>query len=71
MVRDGIRAVLTLQKDIEVVGEAVNGQDALEKVLRLLPNVVLMDIVMPVISGLEATKQIQEFKAEKETIQEK
>ncbi len=58
MVRDGICAVLTLQKDIDVVGEAVNGQDALEKVLRLLPNVTLMDIVMPVMSGLEATRQI-------------
>jgi len=58
MVRDGIRAVLALQKDIEVVGEAVDGQDAIEKALRLLPNVTLMDIVMPVMSGLEATKRI-------------
>jgi len=58
MVRDGICAVLTLQKDMDVVGEAVNGQDAIEKALRLLPNVVLMDIVMPVMSGLEATKRI-------------
>ena len=58
MVRDGICAVLALQKDIEVVGEAVNGQDAIEKVLRLLPTVALMDIVMPIMSGLEATKRI-------------
>ena len=58
MVRDGICAVLALQKDMDVVGEAVNGQDALKKVLRLLPNVALMDIVMPVMSGLEATKRI-------------
>ena len=58
MVRDGICAVLSLQKDIEIVGEAVNGQEALEKVQRLLPDVVLMDIVMPVMSGLEATKRI-------------
>ena len=58
MVRDGICAVLNLQKDIDVVGEAVNGQDAIEKVQRLIPNVVLMDIVMPVMSGLEATKRI-------------
>jgi len=58
MVRDGICSVLTLQKDMQVVGEAENGQDAVEKSLRLLPNVVLMDIAMPVMSGLEATKQI-------------
>ncbi|MBN2373203.1 response regulator [bacterium] len=58
VVRDGLRAVLKLQKDIEVVGEAVNGQDAAEKTLQLLPDVVLMDIVMPVMNGLEATKKI-------------
>lgn len=58
MVRDGICAVLSLQKDMDVVGEAVNGQDALKKVSRLAPNVALMDIVMPVMSGLEATKHI-------------
>lgn len=58
MVRDGICAVLALQKDIDVVGEAANGKEAIEKVMRLLPNVVLMDIVMPVMSGLEATKRI-------------
>jgi len=58
MVRTGICAVLALQKDMEVVGEAVNGQDAFDKVLRLLPNVALVDIVMPVMSGIEATKLI-------------
>jgi len=58
MVRTGICSVLALQKDMEVVGEAVNGQDAFDKVLRLLPNVTLMDIVMPVMSGIEATKLI-------------
>lgn len=58
MVREGICAVLALQKDIDIVGEAVNGQDAIEKALRLLPNVALVDIVMPVLNGLEATKRI-------------
>ena len=58
MVRDGICAVLSLQKDMDVVGEAVNGQEAIDKTKRLMPNVVLMDIVMPVMSGLEATKRI-------------
>jgi DNA-binding NarL/FixJ family response regulator len=58
VVRDGIRAVLSLQRDLEVVGEAINGKEAVEKVLVLLPDVVVMDIVMPVMSGLEATKHI-------------
>ncbi len=60
MVRDGICAVLSLQKDMDVVGEAANGQEAIDKTKRLLPNVVLMDIVMPVMSGLEATRRITE-----------
>lgn len=58
MVRNGICAVLALQEDVQLVGEAADGQDALDKVLRFAPNVALMDIVMPVMSGLEATKQI-------------
>ena len=58
MVRDGIRAVLTLQRDMEVVGEGLDGKDAIEKTLQLSPDVVVMDIVMPVMSGLEATKHI-------------
>ncbi|HSW58429.1 MAG TPA: response regulator [Dehalococcoidales bacterium] len=58
MVRNGICAVLALQKDVEVVGEAANGQDALEKILKLVPDLALMDIVMPVMSGIEATKHV-------------
>jgi len=58
VVRDGIRAVLALQKDMQVVGEAVNGKDALEKIPELLPDVILMDIVMPEMNGLEAAKEI-------------
>ena len=58
MIRAGICSVLALQKDMEVVGEAANGQDAFDKVLRILPHVALVDIVMPVMSGIEATKLI-------------
>jgi DNA-binding NarL/FixJ family response regulator len=58
VVRDGIRAVLALQRDMQVVGEAVDGKDALEKTIELMPDVVLMDIVMPVVNGLDAAKEI-------------
>jgi DNA-binding NarL/FixJ family response regulator len=58
VVREAICALLSLQKDMEVIGEAVDGRDAIDKVRRLTPNVAVMDIVMPVMSGLEATKQI-------------
>ena len=58
MVRDGIRAVIDLQKDMQVIGEAVNGKEALEKTVELSPDVVVMDIVMPVMNGLDATREI-------------
>jgi len=58
LVRDGIRALLELTADIEVVGEATNGREALEKVEQLIPDVVLMDLAMPVMGGLEATRRI-------------
>jgi len=58
VVRDGIRAVLALQQDMQVVGEAVNGKEAVEKTIELLPDVVVMDIVMPVMNGLDAANEI-------------
>ncbi|MCK4723658.1 MAG: response regulator transcription factor [Dehalococcoidia bacterium] len=59
LVRDGIRALLGLVADIEVVGEATNGKEALEKVAELAPDVVLMDLAMPIMGGLEATRRIR------------
>jgi len=58
VVRDGIRALLALQRDMQVIGEAVNGKDGLEKTIKLLPDVVVMDIAMPVMNGLEAAEEI-------------
>jgi DNA-binding NarL/FixJ family response regulator len=58
VVRDGIRAVLALQHDMQVVGEAANGREAIDKTAQFLPDVVLMDIVMPEMNGLEAAREI-------------
>jgi len=59
LVRDGIRALLALAVDIEVVGEAATGKEALEQVKELRPDVVLMDLMMPMMSGLDATRRIR------------
>ncbi len=66
IVRDGISALLSLAGDIVVVGEATNGSEAVKMVEQLAPDVVLMDIAMPLMGGLEATRRIsREFPATK------
>lgn len=60
LVRGGFRALLDAQNDISVVGEAANGQEALDLALELRPDVMLMDIRMPVVDGLVATRRIAE-----------
>jgi DNA-binding NarL/FixJ family response regulator len=59
ILREGVRALLSAQPDIEVVGEAVDGKEALEKVAQLDPDVVLMDIAMPGLGGIEASLEIK------------
>lgn len=60
LVREGLRNLLEGQSDIEVVGEATDGNEAVEKVPKLKPDVILMDITMPGMNGLEATRLIKE-----------
>ena len=58
MVRMGLKSFLNLQQDITVIGEAGNGQEGISKALDLRPDVIVMDLVMPEMDGVEATLQI-------------
>ncbi len=61
IVREGLRILLSIEKDIVVVGEAENGRDAVRQARKFRPDVIVMDIAMPLLNGLEATRQILEF----------
>ncbi len=56
LVRAGFRMILDAQENIEVIGEASDGEEAVAEALRLRPNVVLMDVRMPTLDGIEATR---------------
>jgi two-component system response regulator NreC len=61
IVRKGLLSILADQLDVEVVGEAENGREALRLTEQLHPDVVVMDIAMPLLNGLEATRQIKRY----------
>lgn len=62
VVRQGIRTILSARPEWEICGEAVNGQDAIRLAGELHPDAIIMDITMPVMSGLEATRQLSKDK---------
>jgi len=68
VVRQGLRMVMSLEDDLEVVGEAANGREAVEAVASLEPEVVLMDLLMPVMNGVEAIRAIKADHSEVEVV---
>ncbi len=60
VLRDGLRLLLEAQHDIRVIADAADGCDAVRQVVKLCPDVVIMDIAMPELNGIEATRQIRE-----------
>lgn len=60
VMRDGLRLLIKTQKDIRVVGDVANGREAVRQTFQHRPDIVIMDIAMPEMNGIEATRQIQE-----------
>ncbi len=64
VVRKGLSLLLSSHEGFEVIGEAANGEEAIAKSLELTPDIILMDLVMPIIDGISATKEILRLKPE-------
>ncbi|MDE3090137.1 MAG: response regulator transcription factor [Chloroflexota bacterium] len=60
IVREGLRAVINAEPDMQLIGEAVDGEDARQKALALTPDVIVMDLMMPRKNGLDATREIKQ-----------
>lgn len=63
VVRNGLRLLLENEQDIRVIGEAANGREALEKVSQLQPDIILLDIRMPELDGIETARQLKQYSA--------
>lgn len=68
LMRLGLKSMISLQRDMEVVGEAENGQDAIDKAAALRPDVIIMDLMMPKVNGAVATKAICDAQPETNVI---
>ena len=61
IVRQGLARLLEEQPDLRVVGEAINGQAVIDKALELVPDIIIMDIAMPLLNGIEAAKRVRKI----------
>lgn len=68
LIREGLRVLLEMEEDFEIIGEATNGVEAYEFYIKLKPDIVLMDIQMPVMNGVEAIKKIKEVDSQAKII---
>jgi two-component system, NarL family, nitrate/nitrite response regulator NarL len=68
VVRQGLRTILSVRPEWKICGEAENGKQAVEMALKLQPDVIILDVTMPVMSGLEATQELRKFNLERRVL---